>query len=128
MRVLVADPDPVTRFLLRRDLANAGHECVAVDDGLSAWETYRRALPDVVIAADAMPHLAGAELCKRIRTGPAPDAYLMLLTGHDPALVYGARAGADDFIRRPIVRGDLEVRLRSAERATADRRVLAIAG
>ena len=50
LRVLVADDDAASRFLLWRAVEAAGHECVTVASGNEAPETFRRDLPDIVRA------------------------------------------------------------------------------
>ncbi len=64
LRVLVADDDPASRFLLWRGVEAAGHECVTVDNGHQALELYRRELPDVVICDSRLPELDGNALCR----------------------------------------------------------------
>lgn len=130
IRVLVADPDPVSRFLLRRAVGNTGHECLAVEDGLAAWETYERALPDAVVVATTLPRLDGLELCERIRAGGA-GAYLVLLVGPGQATEFadGIPASIDSVIERPISPRDLEIRLSGARQTTISRqRSEALAG
>ncbi len=123
LRVLVADPDPVSRFLLRKTTGNCGHECVAAPDAAAAWEIYKRALPDAVIAAAEMPGAPGADLLARIRAA-GPSTYLMLLAepvAPDPDGII------DSVIARPIVRRELEIRLSGARQTAALLRPVAAA-
>jgi diguanylate cyclase (GGDEF)-like protein len=129
LRVLVSDPDPVTRFLLARGIGCAGHECVAVPDGLNAWETYQRALPDVVIAGGANQRLDGIELCERIRADESQTYAVVLADNDDEELMMrAASADVDGFLRKPVMRRDLEVRLSCARQALRARGPRAAAG
>jgi sigma-B regulation protein RsbU (phosphoserine phosphatase) len=122
MRVLVAEDDAASRFLLRRAIESAGHECRDVHDGEQAWETFRAEHPEVVISDWLMPGIDGDELCRRIREDPdAPYTYFIMITAlEDKAHVLrGMRSGADDFLTKPLDRHDLEVRLIAASRVTA---------
>ena len=122
MRVLVADDDAASRFLLRRAVEAAGHTCIAAEDGRRAWEAYQRDLPEVVISDWFMPEIDGEELCRRIRGDPdAPYSYVIMLTALEDKdrVLRGMRAGADDFLTKPLDRADLEMRLIAAARVTA---------
>jgi diguanylate cyclase (GGDEF)-like protein len=122
MRVLVAEDDAASRFLLRRAVEAAGHECVAAEDGTAAWEAYRRELPEVVISDWLMPGMDGDELCRRIREDPdAPYTYFVMLTALEDKqhVLRGMQAGADDFLTKPLDRQDLDMRLIAAARVTA---------
>ena len=122
LRVLVADDDAASRFLLWRAVEAAGHECVTVEDGERAWETYRAELPDVVICDARLPGLDGDELCRRIREEPeARQTYFVMLAalGDLGRIRRGIRSGADDFLTKPIMRQELDMRLVAAARARA---------
>jgi response regulator RpfG family c-di-GMP phosphodiesterase/GGDEF domain-containing protein len=122
LRVLVADDDAATRFLLWRRVEAAGHECVTVDSGLRAWEMYRRERPDLVVLDSRLPELDGNELCRRIRRQPnAPFTYVLMVAalGDHGRIQAGLDAGADDFVTKPIVRQELDLSLVAAARAVA---------
>ncbi len=122
MHVLVADDDAASRFLLWRAVQAAGHDCVTAEDGRRAWEVYRRDLPDVVISDSRLPEIDGDELCRRIREeSDAGFTYFVMVTalGDLGRIRRGIGAGADDFLTKPIVRQELDMRLIAAARATA---------
>jgi response regulator RpfG family c-di-GMP phosphodiesterase/GGDEF domain-containing protein len=125
LRVLVADDDAASRFLLWRAIDAAGHECVTVNNGYEALQTFRRELPDIVICDARLPEIDGNELCRLIRSEPqARDAYFVLITAlGELSLVArrgagaGAGAGVDEFLTKPISRSELDQRLAAAARA-----------
>jgi response regulator RpfG family c-di-GMP phosphodiesterase len=122
MRVLVADDDAASRFLLWRAVEAAGHECVTVQDGLRAWDVYRSQRPDVVISDSRLPGIGGDELCCRIRQqSEASYTYFVMVTalGDLGRIRKGIGAGADDLLTKPIVRQELDMRLHAAARAAA---------
>ncbi len=119
LRVLVADDDAASRFLLWRAVESAGHECVAVASGNEALETFRRELPDIVMCDARLPEIDGHELCRLIRAEPnAPHTYFVMLTAlGDLGLLRGdGGTGADDFLTKPIAREELDSRLLTAAR------------
>jgi two-component system cell cycle response regulator len=109
-----------------------GHECLAAGDGQIAWELLEESAVDVVISDWLMPGLDGIELCRRIRERARPAAdpryvYVILATalsdGQDR--LTGMRAGADDYLVKPVDPTDLQARLIVAARITALHRELA---
>jgi diguanylate cyclase (GGDEF)-like protein len=119
LRVLVADDDAASRFLLWRAVESAGHQCVTVASGNDALETFRRDLPDIVLCDARLPEIDGHELCRLIRAEPhAPHTYFVMLTAlGDLGLLRGhGGSGADDFLTKPIAREDLDARLLAAAR------------
>jgi diguanylate cyclase (GGDEF)-like protein len=119
LRVLVADDDAASRFLLWRAVEAAGHECVAVASGNAALDTFRHQLPDIVLCDARLPQIDGHELCRLIRAEPnAPHTYFVMLTAlGDLGLLRGeSGTGADDFLTKPIAREDLDARLLTAAR------------
>ena len=122
LRVLVADDDAASRFLLWRRVEAAGHECVTADNGTRAWELYRRELPDIVISDSRLPEIDGNELCRRIRSKPnAPYAYFVIVNalGDDDRVQAGIDAGADAFVTKPIIREEFDLSIVAAARAVA---------
>jgi two-component system chemotaxis response regulator CheY len=127
VRILVADDDPVSRLAIIRMAQQFGHECLPVADGEAAWQLLDGSAVDVVISDWLMPGLDGIELCSRIRERNDGYVYVILATslsdGKDR--LTGMRAGADDYLVKPIVPDELQARLIVASRVTALHRELA---
>lgn len=128
MRILVVDDEPTSRVIAEAALRNLGHECHTLADGAQAWEAIRSRRPDVVISDWTMPGLTGLELCAKVR-GHELDAYtyFILVTAHRERhqVIQGMRAGADDYLVKPLDVDDLQVRLIAASRITSLHRQLA---
>lgn len=130
MRVLIAEDDAVSRLILRRAVEKLGHECLAADDGLEAWETFQEnADVDVIISDWMMPGMDGYTLCKKVRNHVGTrDGYpfFIFLTalGDRQHLLEGMQVGADDYLKKPLDREELEVRLLAANRVTSLHRQL----
>jgi len=119
MRVLIADDDRLSARMLEGTLKAGGYEVTVVADGGEAWEALQAdERPHMAILDWMMPVLDGLEVCRRVRQAGGPYVYILLLTGNtDPdAVVRGMDAGADDYIRKPFDRAELQARLRSGER------------
>ena len=122
MKVLVAEDQAPTALFIRRILERLGHEVSIATNGEHAWRLARDERFDVVISDWMMPGLDGPELCRRIRAQEGkPYMYLILLTcKHSQGdRLTGLRAGADDFIVKPLDVEELEVRLEIARRFLA---------
>jgi PAS domain S-box-containing protein len=105
MRVLIAEDDPHSRYMLAALLAGHGWQVVTASDGVEGLEYVRRGSFDLVISDLLMPRLDGFQLCRTIKA----DSSLR----HIPILVYTATytapadeelaraAGADSFLIKP---------------------------
>jgi diguanylate cyclase (GGDEF)-like protein len=122
-KVLVADDDPVSRRVTQATLKDAGYAVVPVEDGAEAWAVLQsRDAPAIAVLDWMMPGLDGPTLCLRLRKlRREPRTYVVLLTarkGHGHAM-QGLDAGADDYLTKPPHAGELQARLRVAERTIA---------
>jgi sigma-B regulation protein RsbU (phosphoserine phosphatase) len=119
MKVLIAEDDMVSSFILAARVRKMGHDVLTAGNGLEAWELYQREHPRLVITDGMMPEMDGFELCRRIRAiEHRAYTYLILLTALSGREKYfeGMEAGADDFVTKPLEPDGLHARLRVAER------------
>lgn len=121
MRVLAVDDDQFTLQIVSAVVEAAGHECRTADNGELAWEMLSADRTDVVISDWRMPGMDGLELCRRIRAAEDGYTYIVLVSGRsDPVeVLQGMRAGADDYLTKPLDLASLQIRLIAAERVTA---------
>ena len=116
-RVLVVDDHAANRLLLRELLEPDGHEVVEAADGAAALELANAHPPDVVLLDVQMPGLDGFEVCRRLKAGRETAAIpVVLVTALDARddRIAGIRAGADDFLTKPIDRTEVKLRVRNA--------------
>jgi DNA-binding response OmpR family regulator len=119
MRVLIVDDDQTSSLIAQMAVRNIGHECEAASDGIEAWDAFLANTPDVVISDWLMPGLTGLQLCCKIRAHPQGRyTYFIMATrqeGRDK-ISEGMKAGADDYLVKPLDLEDLQARLDVAAR------------
>ena len=119
--VLIADPDPHSRRLLRRLLTDLGHPVVEVEHGEAALrELQGPEAPRLAILAWSLPGLDGPEVCRKLRSvARARYPHLLLVRARAGAedVIGGLRAGADDYISQPFDAREVEARLLVGRRA-----------
>jgi DNA-binding response OmpR family regulator len=119
MKVLIAEDDPVSNYVLATRVRKMGHEVLVTANGREAWDSYVRHRPQLVISDWMMPEMNGIELTRKIRTADATlYTYIIMLTALSGRNYFleGMDAGADDFVSKPIEPEELRLRLRVAER------------
>jgi DNA-binding response OmpR family regulator len=119
LRVLLVEDDPDLREMTAELLTGAGHEVVALGDGVEAWERLQAESFPLVVLDVGLPGLDGIELCRRLRRLPDGDAVMVLVVTARTApadLQAVLDAGADDYLGKPFDPSLFEVRLAVMER------------
>ena len=119
MKILIAEDDKLSSLILRKTLETMGHEVIVTSDGLDAWQRIEQEEIPLVISDWMMPRMDGLELSRRIReTIRAHYTYIILLTARQQRRdrIEGLQAGADDFLVKPLDRGELMARVNVALR------------
>jgi phosphoserine phosphatase RsbU/P len=122
LNILVAEDDPGSRMLLEAVLRGLGHRARLTPDGRAAWTAFLEQQPDVLIADWMMPTIDGLELTRLVRGQRGRTyTYVILLTAlHGKEfLLEGMRAGADDYLTKPLDEDELAARLEVARRILA---------
>ncbi|HPF20191.1 MAG TPA: diguanylate cyclase [Syntrophomonas sp.] len=119
MKVLVADDDKLSRLLVKDLVTSMGYEVLEAADGEQAWQVLQEHSPRLVILDWIMPRMDGTELCQRLRLLDDENYYyIILLTGLNSKenIIAGLNAGADDYITKPFIPQELEMRLKAGKR------------
>lgn len=105
-------------FALRRE----GYRVESFADGLAAWQSLERSLPDLAILDVLMPRMDGLELCRRLRA-LSERLPILFLTSRDEEFdrVLGLELGADDYLCKPFSMRELAARVKVLLRRAAHR-------
>ena len=101
--VLIAERDKHVRELQEFFLTRAGFACEFVDDGEQAFDVARRLQPRAIVCEILLPKLDGLTLCRRLKADSATRAIPVIVFSILSAGVRANEAGADAFLRKPIV-------------------------
>src|SRR6187551_1434985 len=117
-RILVADDDAVQRRLVENMVARCGYEVVVVDSGDAAIARLidsEQPTIDAVVLDLVMPGLDGMGVLSKIRdAGLSVPVIVQTAHGGIDNVVSAMRAGAHDFVVKPVGVERLQVTLRNA--------------
>jgi DNA-binding NtrC family response regulator len=120
--ILIVDDDPVQRRLLDAMVRRFGHEAVVAEGGEAAVAALSAEAPriDCVVLDLVMPDLDGLGVLSRMReAGLSLPVIVQTAHGGIDNVISAMRAGAADFVVKPVGAERLQVSLRNALAASA---------
>lgn len=110
--ILVVEDNADMRELFCTVLTESGYRCIQAADGLEALAQMERAYIDLIVADVMMPGMDGYELVRTLREAQC-QIPVLLVTAKDQFedLQQGFRAGADDYMVKPIRVQELVLRV-----------------
>src|ERR1700759_1746480 len=121
--ILIADDDAVQRRLVENMVQKCGYEVLAVDSGDAAIAALTAAdapVIDAVVLDLVMPGLDGMGVLAKIRdAGLTVPVIVQTAHGGIDNVVSAMRAGAQDFVVKPVGLERLQVSLRNALNTSA---------
>ncbi len=122
MKILIVEDQVSTGLALSSTLTGLGHQPHLVTSGAAAWDLIDREDWRLILTDWIMADVDGLELCRRIRARRGrPYNYIIMLTCRTESVhrLEGFKAGADDFLTKPVHEEELALRLAIAERILA---------
>jgi DNA-binding response OmpR family regulator len=115
VKVLIAEDEPLFRKILSQ-LLSPEFELTVTEDGTTALARLQEEEdgPALAILDWVMPGLTGIDVCRELRAHrPTAGIYVILLTARNSAadIVAGLRAGADDYVTKPVQAEELRARV-----------------
>ena len=118
-RVLVVDDDEAVSSLFARILSREGYTVETAANFGSARQLLERHPPDVILLDVVLPDAGGFSICKQLKDDASTRLIpVILVTGlSDPeSRINGRRAGADDYLTKPVDPQELIARVSTAAR------------
>jgi putative two-component system response regulator len=119
MKILIVDDDPVSLAKLTKQVSSLGHEVFTATDGREGLKVYKSTRVNMVLTDWVMPNMDGIALVKEVkRLQGSRYTYVIMITSQSDTdnMVQGIMAGADDFITKPVIKEELAMRIKAAER------------
>ncbi|MGN6387963.1 MAG: response regulator transcription factor [Burkholderiaceae bacterium] len=115
MRIAVLDDDRSQTDLVCQVLGSAGHLCHAFQSGKEMLAQVRRESYDMLVIDWQVPDLDGTEIVRWAREKLPPNLPVLFMTSRsgEDDIVEGLAAGADDYMIKPIRRGELVARVQA---------------
>lgn len=113
MRIAILDDDATILEFVCTVLSAAGHTCHPFESGKEIVHQLRRESYDLLILDWQVPDLSGTEVLHWTREKLSPTLPVLFMTGRssEDDIIAGLAAGADDYMIKPIRRGELVARV-----------------
>lgn len=115
--ILIVDDDDLVLKTLNVLVSSLGYKCLLASDGVEAVEVLSNTSCDLILSDVLMPNMDGLELLEYVRE-KFPKIGVIIATGFSERATYAdvIKAGAIDFIKKPIDQAELEAKLARALR------------
>jgi two-component system, OmpR family, KDP operon response regulator KdpE len=114
--ILVVDDEPQIRRVLQATLSNAGYDVVDAKNGEEGIQRVLRERPNLVLLDFNLPDMNGPEACRKIRLSFAGPIIMVTVRNAERDKIEALDSGADDYVIKPFVTGELLARVRAALR------------
>jgi diguanylate cyclase (GGDEF)-like protein len=114
IRVLAVDPDPAAFDPLEACLRGAGFDVRICRDPAQVWTMLDEHQSDLLILDYELPGLTGPQLCRALRNDPSWEGLpvvFLAATSRPESIREMFEAGADDYVRKPLVGSELLARI-----------------
>lgn len=129
MKILLVDDTVTERMIMTALLKNLGHEVICAENGQQAVGLYTAEHFDLILLDVVMPVMDGYEASQQIRSlnhGDGDWTPIILLSGRTEPddIAAGIKAGADDYLTKPVDLVILSAKMQAMQRISSMRRRL----
>jgi two-component system cell cycle response regulator len=121
-RILIVDNVPTNRIILKVKLSSACYEVIQAASGKDALQRAADSQPEIIILDTNLGDMTAHEACAQLKADPATRHIPVLIAtppGDTEAKIAALKAGADEFLAKPIDELTLTARVRALMRARA---------
>ena len=113
MKIAVLEQDRPQADLICQVLSAAGHNCQSFDSAREFLAQLRKDSADMLVMDWNVPDMEAGEVLRRAKEKLASNAPTMFLVGNNAEddIIAGVNAGADDYLVKPLRRGELVSRV-----------------
>ncbi|WP_068080017.1 response regulator transcription factor [Novosphingobium rosa] len=114
--ILLVDDEPAIVNALRPVLKAVGHAVTVASDGTAALASFALEEPDVVLLDLGLPDMDGKDVIRAIRATSTTPIIVISARHQEGEKIAALDEGADDYVDKPFVLGELLARVRSSLR------------
>jgi len=115
-KILMVDDDDTNLKLMGAIFKNYDYICETAGNGIEAIEKTKEFSPGLILLDIMMPEMDGYEACKRLKEDPKTQhipVILITALADRNSRIKGLKAGANDFLTKPIDSTELIVRVQN---------------
>jgi len=118
MDIIIADENRTSRTILENQMDVLGHEVEMIEDENELIDALKKESFDILFLSWTLPGKSGLDLTQRIRKGiEGKKPYIILMSPaeeEDLDLIEALKAGADDFLLKPLNKDVIRSRMKKA--------------
>lgn len=113
-KIMIVDDEPDILDLLEKALIIEGYSTILkADNGLTAVDTCKKALPDIVILDVMLPDIDGYEVCRQIRQFSHCPILFLSSKNDELDKILGLAVGGDDYVTKPFSPKEVAYRVKA---------------
>lgn len=112
-KILVVDDEDRSLRLVEAMLVPEGYEVVLAHSGEEGLEKIRDTCPDIVLLDIMMPGMNGYEVLRILRQRYNIPVIMLTAKKEVTSAINSLHLGADDYVRKPFMKGELLARIRA---------------
>jgi two-component system KDP operon response regulator KdpE len=124
MRILVIEDEPHTQTFLRTALSASGHAVLQASTGQEAIRFASESAPDIVLLDLGLPDMDGKEVISQVRARLAVPIIVLSARDSEAEKIMTLDLGANDYLEKPFVIGELMARIRAVLRNVSPDRII----
>ena len=113
-KILIVDDEPFNVDYLEQELVDLGYETISAGNGQEALQRVRSDSPDLILLDVMMPVMDGLTVCRILKEQDETRLIpIVIMTALDRIedRIAGIKAGADDFLTKPVDDRELVARI-----------------